>query len=181
MMTRARPSAAIDPAAGQQATLFKLGIAILRVGYGLVFLTNGVAKLGDQPERIPPFKGFLITRDGARGIIDFDTQGHPVGIYRDFVENAVLAHWGSWGALLAASEIVIGVCLILGLITPIAALMGAGFQLHLNFANIHREDKWLWEAAVEWLPLLALAFTRAGRFWGLDSYLSRRFPRWPIT
>jgi hypothetical protein len=53
--------------------------------------------------------------------------------------------------------------------------------LHINFANIHREDKWLWEAAVEWMPFLGLAFTRAGRFWGLDARLTRRFPRWPIT
>lgn len=183
MTMRANTTDAIDaPAgAGWQRTLFKLGLAGLRVGYGLVFLTNGIAKLGDQPERIAPFKGFLITRDGARGILDSDTQGHPVGIYRDFIENVVLAHWEPWGAVLAASEIAIGICLILGLVTPIAALAGAGFQLHLNFANIHHEDKWLWEAAVEWLPLLALACTRAGRFWGLDGYLARRFPQWPIT
>jgi len=179
----ARTDAALPAtrAAPWQMTLSTLGLFLLRVGYGLVFLTNGIAKLPGQPERIFPFKGFLITRDSARGIIDYDTQGHPVGLYRDFIENVVLEHWNVFGTLLAATELLIGVCLILGVYTPIAALIGAGFQLHLNFANIHREDKWLWEAAVEWLPLLTLAFTRAGRSWGLDSRLARRFPQWPVT
>jgi uncharacterized membrane protein YphA (DoxX/SURF4 family) len=179
LTTRGEPIDAVGP--GWHRTLFKLGLTIIRVGFGLVFLTNGIAKLGDQPNTIPPFKGFLITRDGARNILDFDTQGHPVGIYRDFIEDVVLANWGFWGGALAATEIFIGICLILGVITPIAALLAAGFQLHLTFANIHREDKWLWEQAVEWMPLLGLAFMRAGRYWGLDALLARRFPRWPIT
>ena len=164
-----------------QDRLFHLGMTIVRVGFGLVFLTNGIAKLGSQPDRIPPFEGFLITRDGARNILAFDIQGHPVDAYRRLNENLVLDNWGFFGGLLAATELFMGVCLILGLLTPIAALMGAAFQLNLNFANIHREDKWLWDAAVEWMPLLGLALMRAGRFWGLDARLAQRFPQWPIT
>jgi uncharacterized membrane protein YphA (DoxX/SURF4 family) len=164
-----------------QQRLFFLGMTIIRVGFGLVFLTNGFAKLGAQENKIPPFKGFLITRDGARSILQADTAGHPIGIYKDFVDNVVLEHWGLFGGLVTASELFIGVCLVLGVVTPIAALMAAGFQLHINFANIHHDDKWLWEAAVEWMPLLGIALMRAGRYWGLDSRLAKRFPRWPVT
>jgi uncharacterized membrane protein YphA (DoxX/SURF4 family) len=171
------------PGAGSTLTrrLFYLGMTITRVGFGLVFLTNGIAKLGDQPNMLSPFRGFLITRDGARSILASDTGGHPVGLYKDFVDDVVLANWGFWGALLTASELFMGTCLILGVITPIAALMAAGFALHLNFANIHREDKWLWEYAIEWMPLLGLALMRAGRYWGLDAILARKIPRWPVT
>jgi uncharacterized membrane protein YphA (DoxX/SURF4 family) len=186
MATRADPHrTGGDPVqvvgAGWHWTLFLLGMTIVRVGFGLVYLTNGLAKLPGFGNKIPPFKGFLIDRDGARSILESDTGGHPIGIYRDLVEDVILANWGFFGALVTATELVIGVCLILGILTPIAALIGAAFQLHINFANIHREDKWLWEAAVEWMPFLGLAFTRAGRFWGLDARLARRFPRWPIT
>jgi uncharacterized membrane protein YphA (DoxX/SURF4 family) len=169
------------PRSAWQDTLFALGMTITRVGFGLVFLTNGIAKLPGQQNTIPPFKGFLITRDGARSILGSDTGGHPVGVYKDFVDNVILDNWGFWGPLLTAGELFMGVCLILGVITPIAALMAAGFALHLNFANIHREDKWLWESAVEWLPLLGLALMRAGRFWGIDVWLAKRFPQWPVT
>lgn len=166
---------------GWHWTLFTLGVTITRIGFGLVFLTNGMAKLPSFDNTIPPFKGFLIDRNGARSILESDTSGHPIGIYRDFVENVVLANWGFWGPLLTATELFIGISLVFGLVTPIGALVAAGFALHLNFANIHREDKWLWEYAVEWLPLLSLALMRAGRFWGLDALLARRVSQWPIT
>ena len=173
------------PDTGQSTTfeqrLFRLGMTITRVGFGLVFLTNGIAKVGDQPNKIPPFKGFLITRDGARSILQSDTGGHPVEIYKRLVDDVMLAHWNIFGPLVTMTELFVGICLIMGVITPIAALTAAAFQLHINFANIHRDDKWLWEYAVEWMPLLGLAFMRAGRYWGLDARLARRFPWWPVT
>jgi uncharacterized membrane protein YphA (DoxX/SURF4 family) len=186
MTTDAQPAANTGSPSGRVGsgwhwTLFLLGMTIIRVGFGLVYLTNGLAKLPGFGNTIPPFKGFLIDRDGARSILDADSQGHPVGIYRDLVEDVILANWGFFGSLVTVTELVIGICLILGIFTPLAALAGAGFQLHINFANIHREDKWLWEAAVEWMPFLGLAFMRAGRFWGADALLARKFPRWPLT
>ncbi|MBI2761095.1 MAG: DoxX family protein [Chloroflexi bacterium] len=167
--------------AGFNDRLLYAGLALLRIGFGLVFLTNGIAKLPGVGNKIPPFKGFLIGRDGARSILDSDTIGHPIGIYRTLVEDVILANWNIVGTLLTVTELFIGVCLVLGVLTPIAALMGAAFQLHLNFANIHRGDKWLWEAAIQWMPLLTLALVRSGRYWGLDARLARRFPRWPVT
>lgn len=173
---------ALNPDGGtRQTRLFYLGMFILRVGFGLVFLTNGLAKVRGVDNHIPPFKGFLIDFNGAYSILQSDTAGHPAGFYKRIIDNVVLPNFGAFGALLTATELFIGVCLILGVVTPIAALTAAAFALHLNFANIHRDDKWLWEYAVEWMPLLALAFMRAGRFWGVDARLARRWPRWPVT
>jgi uncharacterized membrane protein YphA (DoxX/SURF4 family) len=165
---------------GPRGAGFHLGLTIIRVGFGLVFLTNGVAKLPGQWDGIHPFPGFLITRDGARGILAHDVQTHPVGPYKDFIDNVILANWEIFGALLAVFEILIGLLLVIGLLTPLAALAGAAFALHLNFANWDR-DIWMWEYPVEWLPLLGLALMRAGRSWGLDARLRRRLPAWPFT
>jgi uncharacterized membrane protein YphA (DoxX/SURF4 family) len=185
-MARILAAARSVPAAAAAATTattergLAIGIAIIRITFGLIFLTNGIAKLPGQWDGIHPFPGFLITRDSARGILEFDVQTHPVGLYKRVIDNVVLAHWGVFGAFLTATELAIGICLVLGILTPVVALMGAGFALHLNFANWDR-NVWAWEYAVEWLPLIALALMRAGRYKGLDARLAARFPRWPIT
>lgn len=173
---------AMEPATNPdfQMRLFYLGMTILRVGFGLVFLTNGIAKLPGQWDGIHPFPGFLITRDGARGILQADTQTHPVGIYKDIIDKLVLPNWGAFSVLLTVSELFVGICLVVGVLTPIAALIGAAFTLHLNFAVWDR-NVWVWEYAVEWMALLAIALMRAGRYWGLDAKLARRLPRWPFT
>ena len=50
--------------------------------------------------------------------------------------------------------------------------------LHLQFATLWN-DKWIYEYAVEWLPLLCLAVFRAGRWHGLDARLAATRRRWP--
>lgn len=173
---------ALNPSANPawQERLFYLGMTVIRAGFGLVFLTNGIAKLPGQWDGIHPFPGFLITRDGARGILQADTQTHPVGVYKRIIDDVVLANWGAFSGLLTVTELLVGICLLLGLFTPIAALVGMGFYLHLNFAVWDR-NVWAWEYAVEWMPMIGLALMRAGRYWGLDARLARRFPQWPVT
>lgn len=160
-----------------------LAIAGLRIGFGLVFLTNGFAKLTGF-DGIHPFPGFLITKASAKGIITFDVQKHPFHPYRSLILHTIVPHWNLFGSLVMLGELFVGVCLVLGVLAPLAALIGAAFQLHLNFANIGN-NIWVWEYAVEWMPLLALAFLHAGRYYGLDDWLERRLPRalcrWPFV
>lgn len=160
--------------------MFSLGILVLRVTFGLVFLLNGIAKLPGQWDGIHPFPGFLITWDGARSILEHNVQTHPVAPYKWVIDNVVLAHYSAFGALLVATELGVGLCLLVGAFTPLAALVGAAFALHVSFSGWDR-DVWMFEGAVEWAPLLALAFMRAGRYAGLDRRLARRLPRWPFT
>jgi uncharacterized membrane protein YphA (DoxX/SURF4 family) len=75
-------------------------------------------------------------------------------------------------------ETVVGLLLILGLLTPLAAILAAGMALHLQFATLWN-DKWLYEYSVEWLPLLCIAAFRAGRWHGLDARMVRTRARWP--
>lgn len=159
-------------------------IAFMRIGFGLVFLTHGIAKLTGW-DGIHPFPGFLIDYEGARGILAHDVSTHPVALYKDFIDNVVLANYDSlFGPMLTLSELFIGLALVTGAFASAAALMGAGFALHLNFANWDR-NVWAWEYAVEWIPLLSLSVLSAGRHWGLDGWVGRRLPkvlrRWPLT
>lgn len=174
MATDARP--AVD-------SRVSYGIALLRVTLGAVFLTNGLAKATGW-DGIHPFPGFLIDLDGARAILTHDVQTHPVAAYKAFIDEVVLANFAVFGPLLAASEIVIGLMLVTGAFANLAAIGGALFALHLNFANWDR-NIWAWEYAVEWIPLIALVLIGSGRHLGLEAasarLLPRRLRRWPIT
>ncbi len=163
--------------------LVSYGIALLRVGFGLVFLTNGLAKATGW-DGIHPFPGFLIDYDGAKGILAYDVQSHPVGPYKDFIDNVVLENYTFFGVLLTITEISIGLMLVTGAFANIGAIIGATFALHLNFANWDR-NIWAWEYAVEWIPLIALVLIGSGRYLGLDEVSSKLLPpplrRWPLT
>ncbi len=163
--------------------LFAVGIAVIRTGLGLVFLTNGLAKVAGW-DGIHPFPGFLITADGARSILENDTQTHPIGLYKDLIDDVVLANWGIFKVLLTLGELFVGVTLVTGAWANLGALTGALFALHLNFANWDR-NIWMWEYAVEWLPCIGLVLIGSGRFLGLDSWASKFLPRplrrWPFT
>lgn len=164
-------------------TLVSYGIAFLRIGFGLVFLTNGVAKATGW-DGIHPFPGFLIDSGGAQGILAFAVQTHPVGVYKDIIDNVVLANYGLFGPMLTVTEIAVGTMLVTGAFANVGAIVGAAFILQLNFANWDR-NIWAWEYAVEWIPLIALALVGSGRHFGLDELSSRLLPRplrrWPIT
>jgi uncharacterized membrane protein YphA (DoxX/SURF4 family) len=175
-----------DPRAWALASSwFGRAIAAIRVFFGLVYLHNGIAKV------LPPIPGlwpntplgFVIQDTGERSaysILQFEviTQPHPVEPYRTVVEQVVLPNFPAFVLALGLAESVVGVLLILGLLTPIAAIVAAGMAIHLQFATLWN-DKWLYEYALEWLPLLCLAALRAGRWHGLDASLVRRRPRWP--
>ncbi len=163
--------------------LVSYGIAFLRVGFGLLFLTQGISKATGW-DGIHPFPGFLIDYDGAKGILAFDVQSHPVGLYKDFIDNVVLEHYTFFGIMLTITEISIGLMLVTGAFANVGALIGAMSVLHLNFANWDR-NIWAWEYAVEWIPLIALVLIGSGRHLGLDEASSKLLPpplrRWPLT
>jgi len=157
----------------------------LRAFFGVVFLHNGIAKL------LPPIAGlwpdtpigFVINADGgrsARSILQFEVvrQQHPFEPYRAFIENVVLPNFGAFGFMVGATETLVGILLILGLATPVAAIIAAAMVLHLQFATLWN-DKWIYEYSVEWVPLLCLAAFRAGRWHGLDARLAATRARWP--
>jgi uncharacterized membrane protein YphA (DoxX/SURF4 family) len=166
-------------------TWFGRAMAALRVFFGLVYVHNGIAKLLPAVDGLWPNTplGFVIQATGersARSILQFEvvTQAHPVGPYRDIVENVVLPNFGVFVAGIGVLETVVGLLLILGLLTPVAAILAAGMALHLQFATLWN-DKWLYEYSVEWLPLLCIAAFRAGRWHGLDARMVGTRDRWP--
>ena len=164
---------------------FGRAMAILRVFFGLVYLHNGLAKLLPPVANLWPNTplGFVIAAEGnrsARSILEFEviTNPHPIEPYRAIVETLVLPNFGPFVFLIGAAESIVGLLLVLGLLTPIAAVVGAALALHLQFMTLWN-DKWLYEYSLQWVPLLCLAAFRAGRWYGLDRRMLARRPGWP--
>jgi thiosulfate dehydrogenase [quinone] large subunit len=145
--------------------VFGLALAIMRIYFGLVFFTNGLAKFAPSIAHTP--FGFLIDNPGAKGILTFYAHKNQVGLYRSLVDQFILPNWNFFGPAEGLVELIVGALLVLGMFTTLAALVGALLQLHLQFASLF-SNQWLFEYSVEWIPLLVLAAVGAGRWYGLD-------------
>lgn len=174
--------------------LFARGMAVIRIFFGLILFANGLAKLEPALARIDlgPLHANLITRDGARGILNFEVnerqvrkdapKGTQVPGLRAFVNDVVLAQWGVFQWLVIAIEVGAGLFLILGLASRGVALLDLGQQLFLALVYAS-SNRWLFEQPHEYVPLIVLVLVPAGRMWGVDAWLLRRFPqlqRWPF-
>ena len=150
-------------------------IALLRIFFGVVFLTNGIAKFVPGIAHTP--LGYLIDSGGARSILTYDAHHNQVALYRALVDNVFLKYWGLFGTLQGLGEVAVGLMLVLGLAASLGALIALLLTLHIQFAALFT-GPWLYEYAVEWVPLLCLVFLHPGRWFGLDAALVRRGGRW---
>jgi uncharacterized membrane protein YphA (DoxX/SURF4 family) len=165
------------------------GLATFRIYAGLVLFSNGLAKLLDfRNIDIGPYSTFLIDRDEARAILDFEVNrrggdGTDVPALKDLVNEIFLPGWDVFQWLVTALELGAGAALILGLATRLAALLALGQQLFLQLVYLS-SGRWMWEQPHEWVPLLILALVPAGRVWGFDRRLVHRglarYNGWPF-
>jgi uncharacterized membrane protein YphA (DoxX/SURF4 family) len=161
------------------------GLAAFRIFFGLILLSNGLAKLFSfRNIEIGPYRAFLIDRDEARGILDFEVNqrggGTDVPGLPALVNDVMLPRWDVVQWLVTALEVGVGAALVLGIATRGAALLALGQQVFLQLVYLS-SGRWMWEQPHEWVPLLILALVPAGRIWGLDRRLAAaRHGRWPF-
>lgn len=158
-------------------------LAILRIFFGVIWLSNGIAKLIDVGSYDLGFATFgLLWLPQAQYIADdasANTFLTPIGT---FFQSVVLPNYGFFGTFLTIVEIAAGLALLFGALTRAAALgtlllIGPIWLMYLASAA----TQYLWTYPVDLLPLLLLAIFPAGRMWGLDGRLAARFgDRWPF-
>jgi uncharacterized membrane protein YphA (DoxX/SURF4 family) len=145
-----------------------MGLALVRVTIGAMLVWVFFENLG---------KG-LYTAAGYAGLINhYIKASHSPAAWK-----AVMALMASHAALAApmqaATEISLGILLVIGLLTRPAAFVAFLFLGSLWISEWG--TAWIWELLVSVLACLGLAIGRAGRRWGLDAWLSQRWPssRW---
>lgn len=158
------------------------GFAALRIFTGLVWLSNGLAKLFTiSGIDLGFFNGNLINLTVARGIATDAASRTPIAPLGAFYRDVVLPHWGTFGPFLMVAELAVGLGLIFGVASRLAALGGI-LLIGPIWVMLWHTNLYLWEYPAEDLfPLLLLTIIPAGRIAGLDRRLAARFSgHWPF-
>jgi uncharacterized membrane protein YphA (DoxX/SURF4 family) len=143
------------------------GLAIVRVIVGAMFVSVFFENLG---------KG-LYRPAGYAGLINYYvTHDHAPAAWK-----AVMAFMASHAAMAAPmqglTEISLGVLLLIGLLTRPVAFVAFAFLGSLWVSEWG--TSWIWELLVPVVASFALSLGQAGRTWGVDAWLARRWPSSP--
>jgi len=140
------------------------GLAMVRLIIGVMFVSVFFENLG---------KG-LYRPAGYAGLINYYiTHDHAPAAWK-----AVMGFMASHAAMAAPmqglTEISLGVLLVIGLLTRPAAFVAFGYLASLWVSEWG--TSWIWELLVPVVASLALSVGQAGRTWGVDAWLARRWP-----
>jgi thiosulfate dehydrogenase (quinone) large subunit len=166
---------------GADPRLLAGGFAALRIFTGLVWLSNGLAKAFNVGSFDWGFISFnLITAGAARSIASDASSKSQIVPLGEFYRDVVLPNWGFFGLFLTGAELAVGLGLLFGVLTRLAALGGLLLIGPIWLMLLHTGG-YLWEYPAEDLfPLVLLAIVPAGRVAGLDRRLAPRLGnRWP--
>jgi uncharacterized membrane protein YphA (DoxX/SURF4 family) len=143
------------------------GLALIRVTIGAMLVSVFFENLG---------KG-LYTPAGYAGLInDYIKTSHSPAIWKSVMALAA-SHAAMAAPMQALTEISLGVLLVLGLFTRPAA-----FVAFLYLGSLWVSEwgtAWIWELLVPVLVSLGVAIGSAGRRFGVDAWLSERWPSAP--
>ena len=141
-----------------------VGLALVRITIGAEFVSVFFENLG---------KG-LYRPAGYSGLIHYYiNMSHSPAAWK-----AVMGFMASHAALAAPlqgmTEISLGILLVIGLLVRPAAFVAFLFLGSLWISEYG--TSWIWELLVPVIASLGLAVGRAGRKWGIDAWLSQRWP-----
>ena len=141
-------------------------LVILRVHLGVILIITDIGKIfGPRPF--------------AADMLDFVSRGltRPGFEWYDrFLSDVVIPHAALFAILVMAGELVAGLSLLSGTLTRAGAVIA--MVLFLNY--MWTKGRWFWspdsEDAAVFFSALVVMLGAAGRKFGLDSYLARRWP-----
>ena len=143
------------------------GMAIVRATIGAMLVWVFFENLG---------KG-LYTPAGYAGLINYYIKSSHSPAAWKAVMGLAASHAAMAAPLQAITEISLGILLVIGLLTRPAASIAF---LYLGSLWVSEwGTSWIWELLVSVMAALAIAVGRAGRAWGVDALLARRWPSSP--
>ncbi len=143
------------------------GLAIVRLTVGAMFVWVFFENLG---------KG-LYNPAGYANLINYYIKASHAPAAWKWVMGLMASHAAMAAPMQAATEISLGILLVIGLLTRPAAFVAFLFLASLWVSEWG--TSWIWELLVPVLASLGLAVGRAGRAWGVDALLAQRRPSSP--
>jgi uncharacterized membrane protein YphA (DoxX/SURF4 family) len=169
----------LDPGA---AELMAKAFTVLRVFTGLVWLSNGLAKVIGKASYDLGFLSFnLVTRGVAEGIARGASAKTYIAPLGAFYRVVVVPNFGFFGWFLTLAELAVGLGLLVGVL-PRAAALGGLLLIGPIWLMLLHTNLYLWQYPAEDLfPLVLLTVVPTwGRF-DLAQQIQGRLPqRWPF-
>jgi uncharacterized membrane protein YphA (DoxX/SURF4 family) len=142
-----------------------VALAILRIGLGALFVWVFFENLG---------KG-LYSPSGYSNLINHYIEKGQAPQALKSVMAFMANHANIAGPIQGFSEISFGVLLLVGFLTRPVALAALLFLSTLWVAEWG--TAWIWELLTPMIVALVIVIGAAGRKWGIDALLARRYPR----
>ena len=160
-MSNAAKSLRGDAESGSRA---RVALLMLRIVLGALFINVFFENLN---------KG-LYSASGYAGLINYYMEkGHAPQVLKS-VMSFMVAHANVAGPMQGATEISFGILLLIGLLTRPVAL--AAFLFLTTLWVSEWGTAWIWELLVPMAVALALVIGSAGRTFGVDALLAKRYP-----
>jgi uncharacterized membrane protein YphA (DoxX/SURF4 family) len=108
---------------------------------------------------------------------DFPQSENPLGFYAGFIDGVILPIRAGFAPFQMAAELLMGLALLFGFLTPLFSLAGIFFLINTFLATFGHD--WYWAYLMPICIHLVVFLTRAGRSAGVDGWMVRRFgERW---
>jgi uncharacterized membrane protein YphA (DoxX/SURF4 family) len=146
----------------------RFALAIFRLVVGVFFISVFFENLN---------KG-LYSPSGYAGLINYYVGNGQAPQVLKSLMSLMAAHAGVAGPIQGLTEISFGILLLIGLLTRPVALVVLLFLTTLWIAEWG--TAWIWELLVPMFVALTLAIGGAGRNWGVDAVLRRKYPSIPL-
>jgi uncharacterized membrane protein YphA (DoxX/SURF4 family) len=148
----------------------RCALVLLRIFLGVIFAVAVRPKLMAGPAFAGILRGFL-TNVGMQ-------NAHP--FYQSIIANILLPHVDVVAVLVMIAETCVAVALITGTATRLAGVMAMFLVTNYMFSK----GLWWWNPSsndgADFMIALALVIGAAGRTWGVDGLLAKRWPRVPL-
>ena len=148
----------------------RIFLVIPRIYLGVILFITDLGKLTRETPFANEMLGFL------RGV----ATRHASAPYLHFVQQIVIPHASTFSYLIMTGEMFAAVSLLTGTMTRLGAAVA--MVLFLNY--MMAKGRWFWspdsEDAAVFFIALVIFLGCAGRVWGIDSYLAKRWPNAPL-
>src|SRR2546422_9381046 len=108
-------------------------------------------------------------------------EGNPIGFFKEFLLNHVVPNSSTYAQLTAFGEAAVGLGLVFGCLTSLAAAIGLVLVVNYGLAV-------QWQGSAQQgfhymliTTLVVILATRAGRTWGVDGWVRAHRPGWGLA
>ena len=141
-------------------------LVILRAHLGVILLITVAGKLS----RPQPFSVEMLE------FIEWALNRNGLEWYQEFLRVIVVPHATLFSVLVMTGELIAGILLLTGTLTRLGSAIA--MMLFLNF--MWAKGRWFWspdsEDAAVFFSALVVMLGAAGRAWGIDAILAKRWP-----